>query len=125
MTGSQDVALNNGFVTGRDLIFTKHWAGSRLRITYSDNLRVLGPNMAGQWEIYLDGSPLSPSIKTALYVDAGDTHRQSTLVGYAIGIGAGAHHLQVMVSPVPGITGTANFYTGWQSTYLLEVEEIP
>ncbi len=122
VSGSTEDGTDNGYVSGRDLVFTKLGADSRLRITYSDNLRVLGANSAAKWEIYLDGAPLSSSLKTSLYVDTGLMHRQSTLVGYATGVAAGAHELRVYVSPV---TGTPDVYTGWQSTFLLEVEEVP
>lgn len=123
MTGSIGDETDNGFVSGRSLSFTKVWPTSELRITYSDNMRVASPN-ACQWEVYLDGNPLAAPLKTALYNDTGLTHRQSTLVGYATGIAAGTHTMQVKVSSAPGYAG-ADCYTGWQSTYLLEVEELP
>lgn len=116
---------DSGFVAGRSLAFTKLRSDSRLRITYSDNLRVISTN-ACQWEIYLDGSPLSTPLVMALYnSDTGYSHRQSTLVGYAPGVTAGAHQIQVKVSSVPGFSSGADCYTGWQSTYLLEAEELP
>lgn len=114
---------DDGFVAGRTLSVTKLRPDSRLRITYSDNLRVRQSNTACQWEIYLNGNGLTPQLKMALFTD-GNTHRQSTLVGYATGVPAGTHQLQVRVSNAPGYTG-ADCYTGWQSSFLLEAEEVP
>lgn len=123
VTGSISDDTDNGFLSGRSLSFTKVRSTSLLRITYSDNLRVMSAN-ACQWEIYLDGNPLATPLKTALRNDTGLTHRQSTLVGYAPGVAAGTHTMQVKVSSAPGYAG-ADCYTGWQSTFLLEVEELP
>ena len=115
-------------VTGRTVAFTKQYAASRLRITYSDNLMVSnapGAN-AGIWEVYLDGAPIAnpAPLKTAIttWSFSSTEHRQSTLVGYAEGVSAGAHTILVQVSTTsPAI----DCRTGKDSTFLLEVEEIP
>jgi hypothetical protein len=127
VTGFSTDDTDDGFVPGRALGFTKKNSASKLRITYSDNFRVLNPNQAGQWEIYIDGSPVSSPIPLKMSVyngNAGYMHNPGTIIGYATGYPAGNHTVQVRVSPMPGFTGT-DCYTGWNSTFLLEVEEVP
>lgn len=113
---------DDGYIGNRHLLFNKIMPASRLRITWSDNLRVTGSNVSCQWEVLIDDVATSPQLKTSLYVDAGLMHRQSTLVGYANGVGAGSHTIKVKVSRP--LAPAANCYTGWESTFLLEVEEI-
>jgi len=122
VSGLTQDATDDGLIAGRSLSFTKLLATSRLRITWSDNLRVLGPNASCQWEVLIDAASATPQLKTSLYVDAGLMHRQSTLVGYATGLGAGAHIIQIKVSRP--LTAAADCYTGWESTFLLEAEEM-
>jgi|GEM_PF-5431824 len=126
--------IDSGTVSGRIVTFTKIFESSKLKITYSDNLRVLGvagQNNGATWEIKLDGLSISNphSLKTTVEADAGGTtfhniHRQSTLIGYVLGVPAGIHTVRVDVGPTPlGVRGNA--FTGSYSTFLLEVEEIP
>ena len=113
-------------VTGRTLSFTKQYAGSRLRITYSDALKLVNTGSIGAWwEVYLDGAPIAnpAPLKMALPHPGGlpGAYRQSTLVGYAEGVSAGAHTISVQVNASALTTETS---TGKDSTFLLEVEEI-
>ena len=116
-----------GTITSRTLTFTKASASSRLRITYVDNFAVQTAGSATTWEVRLDGASLSPTpLSTSLY-DGGSTgtvlFQPGTLVGYVQGAAAGAHTLTVYVSAAPGYS-SFSAYTGWNSTFLLEVEEI-
>ncbi len=138
VTGSNvSVELDNGTVTGRVLTFDKLEATSVLRITYSDNLRVLSldpealvPNFGVIWTIYLDGVPTQ--IHTRLYtvgyvsglgwVQDVNHHRQSALIGYLEGVPAGTHTISVELFHV-GNNNDA--YTGWESSFLLEAMELP
>jgi hypothetical protein len=119
--------IDDGLVGARVLNFTKVYDSSRLRITYSDNLRIYLAGYGKKWEVLLDGASIaSPcELSTSMYMNPLlSHHRQSTIVGYADGVAAGAHQLTVNVGPAPGYTGAADAYTGWNSTFLLEVEEI-
>ena len=131
------VDLDNGTVTGRVLIFDKLEANSVLRITYSDNLRVLSKDpaaFAGSfgtiWTIYLDGAPtqIHTRLNTNAYVAGSgfvqdvNHHRQSALIGYLEGVPAGQHTISVELIDV-GNNNDA--YTGWESSFLLEVMELP
>ncbi len=115
---------DNGLIASRTLVFNKSTGLSRLRITYSDNLRVIS-NSAGSatWEVLLDGNSISlpHNLKTSIYTRTELNHRVSTLVGYAEGIPAGTHELSVYVTSTIG----SDAYTGYSSTFLLEVQEIP
>lgn len=113
---------DDGYIAYRSLLFNKLMPTSRLRITWSDNLRVTGSYASCQWEVLVDDVATSPQLKTSLYVDSGLMHRQSTLIGYANGVGAGSHTIKIKVSRP--LTPAANCYTGWESTFLLEAEEI-
>ncbi|MBC8286029.1 MAG: hypothetical protein H8E42_01000 [Nitrospinae bacterium] len=120
---SLDENLDDGFIPSRVLSFVKESPSSILRVLYSDNLRVLGHGASGVWNIHLDG--VSTNIKTAVYNtnDNGlrlNNHRQSTVVGYLTGVSAGTHSLQVHIQSLVG----SDNYTGWGSTFLLQVEEI-
>ncbi len=138
VTGSNvSVDLDSGPVTGRVLIFDKLEAASVLRITYSDNLRVLSKNPAAfagswgtRWIIYLDGTPtqVHTRLNTNGYVAVSgfvqdvNHHRQSTLIGYLEGVSTGQHTITVEMV-VEGNNNDA--YTGWESSFLIEVMELP
>lgn len=115
-------SVNNGVLTYRVLNFSKLEAGSRLRITYSDILRLSNSGSAlATWAVRLDGVVL-PQM-TTLVVTTGDSLRQATLLAILEGIPAGAHTLDVEVTT---FTGGATAQTGNSgSSLFLEVEEIP
>jgi hypothetical protein len=116
-------STDSGLLIARQLNFIKHSAASGLRITYTDNLRVL--NGSARWTVHLDGLP------TILFTDlnadsyAGNEHRTVTLVGYLpAGVAVGLHNLQIRVAPTPGFP-LADAHTGYNnSQFLLEVQEI-
>ncbi len=128
---------DTGPVNGRILTFDKLEAASVLRITYSDNIRVLSKNPAAfagswgtRWIIHLDGIPtqVRPRLNTNAYVAGSgfvqdvNHHRQSSLIGYLEGVPIGQHTVTVeMVDE--GNNNDA--YTGWESSFLLEVMELP
>ena len=128
---------DTGPVNGRILTFDKLEAASVLRITYSDNIRVLSKNPAAfagswgtRWIIHLDGIPtqVRTRLNTNAYVAGSgfvqdvNHHRQSSLIGYLEGVPIGQHTITVeMVDE--GNNNDA--YTGWESSFLLEVMELP
>lgn len=114
---------DDGFINGRVLDFNKDSANSLLKVTYSDNLRVTTQGSSTQWKIFLDGT--ETDIFTAIHnFDLGqqNIHRQSTVIGFLENIPAGPHTLTVRVTPFGGNPYDA--YTGWESTFTLQVEEI-
>jgi hypothetical protein len=44
---------DHGYVNGRELTFTKHYADTYMRIMYYDNVRVHGHTAHGKWEVYI------------------------------------------------------------------------
>jgi len=116
--------------TGRTLNFTKLHANTRLRITYSDNVGILsagGGTPMASWEVVLDGSSIGP-LKTTVYLvpNTNGILIPCHLEGYVPGISAGAHQIVVDVYPVNLSGGTTlQTMTGFKSSYLLQVEEIP
>jgi len=115
---------SNGFINGRVLGFYKENASSLLRVTYSDNFEVFGQGKSVQWKIFLDG--VGTNIITSIHnYDSSGTqniHRQSTVLGFLAGVSTGAHTLSVRVTPIGGSGGST--YTGWNSTFVLQVEEL-
>lgn len=114
---------SSGTIASRNLTFTKVFPNSKLRITYSDNMGLQGTGVAETWEVLLDGASIgSGPLETTLYCDTGTRYQQETVVGYATGVTAGPHTLGIKVTPSGSPLSVS---TGWQSTFLVQVEEIP
>jgi hypothetical protein len=134
VSGASADGTDSGALAARTVTISKSSASSRLRITYSDNLRVYNAaaEAAATWEVRVDGSSIaSPGPLTAtIYVSTAglNHHSHRTVVGYADGISAGSHTFQVYVGATPGYA-VMDAYTGWggttPTTFLLEVEELP
>jgi len=116
---------NDGQLSDRILKVTKLLgAESALRITYYDNFRVTGNDVAARWEIRIDGKYTNPSIHMDRYEPSANRHYSGTLVGYAQNLQAGTYEIQVWVSTVPGMK-SGDVFTGWnQQTWTLEAEEV-
>jgi hypothetical protein len=131
-------ARNNASVTtamtwwtppNRTLAFVKHYATSKLRITYQDTLGVFGQYYSGcEWQITLDGA------QVAFFSDAdSDQPSQSWHMSNAAHIawvtaGAGAHTVVVQNRGNRGAweTGTTECLQGWNTAgNFLSVEEVP
>ena len=124
----QDVqdGRDDGIITGRVLSFIKESSTSLLRVTYSDNIRVHSAGTSFQWKVLLDGA--GTNIITSLHNTASgnvsvNSHRQSTVIGYLSGVPAGVHTLSARVTQIGGTPG-GDAFTGWNSTFLLQAEEI-
>ena len=131
VSGIKNEDLDDGRLASRTLSFTKRLDQTRLRIGYSDNLRVYrsgGAAAACSWEIRIDGESCPTGIvKTSLYISSGSTniHRQASMFGYCDNIAPGSHEVQVWVtSNAEGAYAGADCSTGWLTTWALEVEEI-
>lgn len=119
--------LDIGQITSRVLTIVKKENNTAIRISYTDNLRTLGPNKACRWELKVNGN--SSTIQPLVYdffasLQGENPHRSRTLVGYFKGLTAGTHEIQVWVGPTPGYSN-CDCYTGFSnSTWVLEAEEV-
>jgi hypothetical protein len=123
---------DNGQIVSRVLTFTKHYADTAIRILYCDNLRVWDnlfnapatTGTAARWEIRIDGKSVpGGAIYQDKYADRGNDHAPATILGYATGIGAGAHTIGVWVSSITSYVNNA--YTGWHdSRWTIEAQEV-
>lgn len=123
---NQPETIDNGPLPTRVVSFTKLRSDTGLRVTYTDNVRVLGTNVAGRWEVRFNGAP-APVFPLAwdFYVTSTSvfTHQSTTMVGTAFGLPAGVHSVRVYVGQTPGYPVT-DLYTGWLGAWSLEVEEV-
>ncbi len=117
-----------GFVRDRNLDIVKTSNASLLRITYTDSFGMNTlRNKPGNcdWEIRIDGLSC-PSQKLTYnkykFNSGNDETRldHSTVVGYCKGLSAGLHTIAVYVSSL----NVTTCYTGYRTTFLLEIEEV-
>ncbi len=116
-------------LSARTLTFTKTKNDTAIRVFYIDNMRSYsadGTHRACQWHIYFNGSPCpSIPIRGAVYSEVGagqNIHRTRSIGGVCTGQPAGTYTIQVYVSNAPGYQ--ARCYTGWNSSFYLEAEEV-
>jgi len=117
---------DEGQIISRVLNFTKLYDGTAIRIGYYDNFRVMPGGYAARWEIRIDGvAPPGGGIYQDVYIGQSvDIHRPGTILGYATGVPAGSHEIQIWVGPSPGYP-IPNAYTGWkESRWTIEAEEV-
>ena len=128
-----DDPLDNGQVVSRVLNFTKKRDDTKIRISYTDNFRVVswggGSSNACSWELRIDGlSCPSQVLQYNEYVASGNTlnnlHKSQSIVGYCDMVPAGNHQIQVWVGGV-NTWPQSDCFTGWfNSTWVIEVEEV-
>lgn len=116
-----------GPLPSRILVFNKKRADTGVRVTWTDNMRVLGAS-GGRWEIRFNGAACG--VPGALVYDyyeptTGATfHQSQTVCGTCFGLAAGVTTIQIYVGPAPGY-GATDLYTGWNSSYwAIEAEEV-
>ncbi len=122
--GTDDGPLNNRSVT-----FTKTQSDTGIRVLWSDNFRVLGNSKACRWEIKFNGN--SCTNPGGLYVskyqaDGGvgaNYHEPTTMAATCMNLPAGTYTIQGYVGPHPSFLGS-DCYTGWESLFSLEAEEV-
>ena len=122
--------LDDGRIVSRELRFFKKEASSKIRILYSDNMRVYGQNKACRWHLKIDGTDCEDG---SLFTDRHDgsssnVHSTSTAVGYCSNLQSGWHTIHVWVSSVPHPDGNyagADCYTGWDhASWIIEATEL-
>lgn len=122
--------IDEGQIVSRTLQFTKHYTDTAIRIVYCDNLRINGSNVASRWEIRIDGSaPPDGMICQDKYTSTtggtSNQHEPSTIVGFARGVSAGSHTIEIWVGKTPTSHKLADAYTGWiNSRWTIEAEEV-
>lgn len=121
-------ATDNGPLAARLVTFTKKATDTGLRVTYTDNFRVLTTNSAGRWEVRFNGvaCPNPGGLFYDLYnsQQSAFMHIPVTVTGTCFGLGPGNHTVQVYVGPTPGYP-VNDLWTGWNNQYFaLEVEEV-
>jgi len=116
---------NVGVVSGRTLAFTKFEDTSKLRITWTTNLRVYSASQEAycSWEMLIDGQSCSTPSK--LYVSLNSMpneqdHIPVEMTGWCENIAAGSHTLTINVSQG---NSEADCYTGWETNEYMEVWE--
>ncbi len=118
-----------GLIRGRSLVLTKQRVATDLRLSYTDNFRVYGNAKSCTWEILVDNKtcqsgPLQYSIYNSISNGILINHfNNTTVVGYCRGVAAGQHTISVRVSPHRSYP-SSDCYTGWESTFMLEAEEV-
>ncbi|CAJ1387336.1 unnamed protein product [Effrenium voratum] len=129
-SGASGDGRDTGPIDKRVVNFKKRLADSRVRLFYSDSLRVAESKKSCgcRWHLRIDGKacPSGP-IMGDVYIRKGENnHRPRSFIGYCEDLSEGSHKVDVEVSTVPGYT-TCNCYTGWHPTghFVLEAEEIP
>ena len=117
-------------IVSRVLNLTKLKTSTKLRIGYTDNLRVYSGVFewkACRWEIRVDwvSCPNQPLVYDFYKVLASENPLHSgTLVGYCSWLTSGAHQIQIWVWDTPGYTGS-DCYTWWAgSTWVIDSEEV-
>jgi len=123
---------DEGLVNGRILDFIKTQNDTAIRISYTDNFRVIGELPLGKgcsWEIQVDGDSC-PSGKLvynyfATLTDSNQL-RSHTVVGYCEGLSVGMHQVTVFVTP---LRVDSDCFTGFgfepePSRWVIEVEEV-
>ncbi len=120
---------NNGALVNRVLTFTKNRADTGIRVTWSDNFRVMNNATSCRWEIKFNG--VSCSNPGALVLDkyegatGSNRHDPSSFVGTCFGLAAGTYTIQGhTIGAVPGHSA-GDCYTGWHNQlFSIEAEEV-
>ncbi|MFT6818093.1 MAG: chromosome segregation ATPase [Myxococcota bacterium] len=135
VVGRGNDGRDDGFLTGRELTFTKASDDSELRVSWQDVRRCVG-YCYGYWEAYIDGEPCVEPAPIRWWNHAyggsggvrNNNHIPATITGYCSvtrsgPIAAGEHTLTVRVNHVGG--ESSDWYAGWNdSPFVLEAEEV-
>ena len=116
---------DNGQIVSRVLNFTKLYEDTAIRILYCDNFRIMGDATRSRWEIRVNGTPPpGGEIYQAKHNSGGNYHDPATIIGYATGLPAGDHQIQIWIRPPPG-SPVGDAFTGWNdSRWTIEAEEV-
>ena len=135
VVGQGNDGRDDGFLTGRELTFTKELQDSDLRVSWQDVRRCVG-YCYGYWEAYIDGEPCAEPAAMRWWNHAyggsngvrNNNHLPATITGYCSAtasgpIGAGEHTITIRVTHEGG--AHVDWYAGWNnSPFVIEAEEI-
>lgn len=112
-------------IASRVLTFNKLKTNTDIRISYTDNLRVIGTNKSCSREIKIDwNSCPNQKLIYNFYTTWSNIHRSRTMVGYCSWISSGSHQIQIWVANSQWYSDS-DCYTGWlNSTWVIEAEEV-
>lgn len=104
-------ARDNGKLNNRVMKFKKTQANTMVKLTYSDNLRVIRKGDADTciWSIKVDDKNCKLPVENAKHTTKGNDHENHAIVGLCEGLTAGDHTMTVDVRN----EGGADCYTGW------------
>lgn len=131
-TGNGNDATDNGQIVSRILSFTKLYHDTAIKITYCDNLRIYSQttNSTARWEVRINGNHppggyIYQDKHNDVIVSGSNFHEPTIIKGYAQGLEAGEHRIEVWVkTPIYG-HHAADCFTGWNnSTWSIEAEEV-
>ncbi len=119
---------DSGALIGRNVSYTKRRADTGLRVSWSDNFRVVGNTQACRWEVLFNGvSCTSPGPIVFDKYEGGTSsnrHDPATVFGTCFGLAAGTVNVTTRTTTVPGY-GVGDCYTGWNGQLVsFEVEEV-
>jgi hypothetical protein len=107
--------------------YVKQEANSKLRLTFSSNLRTNGGNASCcRWALRVNGQQCTTQpVNGNVYISpGGNYHQHRTITGICSNVPAGDVVVEPWVELCPGY-GVADCSTGWNSMTALIVEEIP
>jgi len=121
-------STDNGLLSGRSLTYPKLGRATGLRVTWSDNFRVTGTNLACRWEVLFNGAVCTSPGALVFDKYEGNTgsnrHDPSSFVGTCFGLAPGNVTVTTRVYPTPGYTGS-DCHTGWNfQLFSIEAEEV-
>jgi hypothetical protein len=100
----------------RTLQFTKQQVNSLMKLTYADNLRVIGNNKWCKWWIKVDGKdcpiPIYNAMHTANGYGTDNDHIPVAIAGTCANVKAGVHTMTIALTRSSG----ADCYTGWSAS---------
>ena len=112
---------------GRTLKFTKKSAASLMKLTYADNMRVVGNGKWCKWSIKVDDKDCATPIFNSKHTqhNSDNDHTPHAIVGTCEGISAGDHTMTVALTR----SGGADCYSGWSASaardaLFMEAEEL-
>lgn len=119
---------DNGLLAGRTVSISKKFANTGIRVSWSDNYRVLGNNMACRWEVLFNGAQCANPGPIMIDKYEGGTgsnrHDPGSMFGTCFGLPVGSVVVTTRVGPSLGYP-VNDCYTGWNNQlWSLEAEEV-
>lgn len=126
--GTHEDGNDNAPLGGRLLSVTKRFADTGIRVTWSDNFRVINNNKACAWEVLFNDQRCTNPAPAMLTKYEGNTnsnrHDPAAFVATCFGLSAGTINITTRVMQAPSYTGS-DCHTGWNGQlFSIEAEEV-